>query len=186
MVCPEAMYQRPMPSVRNHFSSAPSTTAQIRTIPKSVPATSDETMSPAPTPVTAMTMPGPTYLSRLPKVLGASVSAGRPPATSAIGPLPLSFPRYIRHYPRPEHNGPTTQGSCPSAADPGLLEVEVALDAAHDLGADLPAVAQREYGLTLGPDQLAPPVAPGGGPLRFPRGGPPRLYACLVAPDAPL
>src|SRR3712207_7665159 len=154
-------------------------------VPYTVPALREEPMSPAPTPVAAMIRPGPTSRSRLPKVLGASVSAGRPPATSAIGPLPLSFPRYIRHYPRPEHNGPTTQGSCPSAADPGLLEVEVALDAAHDLGVDLPAVAQREYGLTLGPDQLAPPVAPGGGALRVLLGGAARLDACLVAPDAP-
>src|SRR3712207_3302211 len=159
--------------------------AHRKIVPYTVPALREETMSPAPTPVAAMIRPGPTIRSRLPNVLGASVE--RPPATSAMGPLPaLAFPRYIRHYPRPEHNGPTTQGGCPSAADPGLLEVKVALDAAHDLGADLPAVAQREYGLTLGPDQLAPPVAPGGGALRVLLGGAARLDACLVAPDAPL
>src|ERR687894_2851767 len=110
--------------------------AQRKIVPYTVPAFKEETMSPAPTPVAAMIRPGPTIRSRLPKVLGASVSAGRPPATSVIGDLPRScpqrYPRSIRHQPLPEHNGPTTRVR-PSAADAGLLEVEVTLDAAHDL-----------------------------------------------------
>jgi len=69
--------------------------AQIRTIPKSVPATREEIMSPAPTPVTAMTMPGPTYLRRVPKVEGASALASRPSATSAIFTLPYTRYRDI-------------------------------------------------------------------------------------------
>jgi hypothetical protein len=52
---PDAMYQRPMPSVTANFMSAPITMAQMRTVPKFVPATSEEIISPAPTPVTAMT-----------------------------------------------------------------------------------------------------------------------------------
>src|SRR5215213_4731364 len=187
MVWPDAMYQRPIPSVRNHFRSAPNTTAQTRTIPKSVPATRDETMSPAPTPVTAMTMPGPTYFSRLPKVLGASVSAWRPPATSAIGPLPRTRPQGSLDTLDTNHVAKTMvrpRGCRASAADPGLLEVEVALDAAHDLGADVAPIAQREDGLPLGPNQVAPPVPPGRGALRVLFGGAARLDAGLVAPDA--
>src|SRR5688500_9608612 len=72
----------------------------------------------------------------------------------------------------------------PSAADPGLLEVQVVLDAAHDLGADVAAIAQREDGLPLGPDQVSPPVAPGLGALGVLLGGAPRLDAVLVASDA--
>src|SRR3712207_8082779 len=43
-----------------------------------------ETISPAPTPVAAMIRPGPTILSRLPKVEGTSVLTSRSLATSAI------------------------------------------------------------------------------------------------------
>src|SRR5918998_384253 len=88
IVSPDAMYQRPMPSVRKHLSRAPKTTAQSRAIPKLVPATSEVTMSPAPTPVTATTMPGPTTPSRPSSVLGASLSSAAPPVTSAIFTLP--------------------------------------------------------------------------------------------------
>ena len=45
MVSPEAMYQRPIPSVTANFMSAPITMAQMRTVPKFVPATSEEIMS---------------------------------------------------------------------------------------------------------------------------------------------
>src|SRR5215213_11339111 len=73
-----------------------------------------------------------------------------------------------------------------SAADAGLLEVEVTLDAAHDLGADLTPVAQREDGLPFGPDQVAPPVPPGRRALRVLIGGAARLDTALVAPEAAL
>ncbi|HVD44138.1 MAG TPA: hypothetical protein VNB92_02205 [Rubrobacter sp.] len=86
-VSPDAMYQRPMPSVRVNFKSAPIMMAQIRTVPKFVPATSEEIISPAPTPVTAITMPGPTSLSRCPQVDGASRAA--PSATFVIRALPF-------------------------------------------------------------------------------------------------
>src|SRR3712207_2252517 len=92
--------------------------AQRKIVPYTVPAFSEETISPAPTPVAAMIRPGPTIRNRLPKVLGASASAGRPPTTSAMGPLlrarPQGSPRYIRHYPRGEHNGLTTRASAVS------------------------------------------------------------------------
>src|SRR5688500_16915081 len=88
MVCPEAMYQRPIPSVRKYLRIAPRTTAHRRTIPKSVPATREETMSPAPTPVTAMTMPGPAYLNRRPRVDGACVLEAPSSVTSAICTFP--------------------------------------------------------------------------------------------------
>jgi hypothetical protein len=92
MVSPDAMYQRPMPSVRANFMSAPTTMAQIRTVPKFVPATSEEIISPAPTPVTAMTMPGPTSLSCCLQVDGASPAA--PSVTFVIWALPFHFRRY--------------------------------------------------------------------------------------------
>src|SRR5215213_4485468 len=100
MVCPEAMYQRPIPSVKKYLRIAPRTTAHRRTIPKSVPATREETLSPAPTPVTAMTMPGPAYLNRLPRVDGACVLKAPSSVTSAICPLPHARQRThrIRHY----------------------------------------------------------------------------------------
>src|SRR5918998_2910142 len=79
IVSPVAMYQRPRDSVRTYFRTAPMSTAQIRTVPKLVPADSDETMSPAPTPVAATTSPGPTYLSLPPSVDGARSSPARPP-----------------------------------------------------------------------------------------------------------
>src|SRR5215204_1469815 len=75
IVSPDAMYQRPMPSVRANFRSAPTAMAQIRIVPKLAPATSEEIISPAPTPVTAMTMPGPTSLSLCPQVDGALPAA---------------------------------------------------------------------------------------------------------------
>lgn len=101
MVVLVAMYQRPSPSVRANFKTAPRTIAQIKIVPYCVPAASEVTMSPAPTPVAATTNPGPTSFSRLPHVEGASRlstdSRSAPPATSAI-----SFPShtsncYIRH-----------------------------------------------------------------------------------------
>src|SRR5215208_4200872 len=100
MVCPEAIYQRPIPSVKKYLRIAPRTTAHRRTIPKSVPATREETMSPAPTPVTAMTMPGPAYLNRRPRVDGACVLEAPSSVTSAICPLPHARQRTrrIRHY----------------------------------------------------------------------------------------
>jgi len=58
--------------------------AQRKIIPYSVPAFREETISPAPTPVAAMIKPGPTNLSQLPKVEGASVLASRSSARSAI------------------------------------------------------------------------------------------------------
>src|SRR5215212_7168501 len=73
-----------------------------------------------------------------------------------------------------------------SAADAGLLEVEVTLDAAHDLGADVAPIAQREDRLPFGPDERSPPVPPGRGALRVLVGGAPRLDAALVTPDAAL
>src|SRR5919112_4523084 len=86
MVSPDAMYQRPMPSVRANFRTAPTTMAQIRIVPKLAPATSEEIMSPAPTPVTAMTMPGPTSLSLCPQVDGALPAAD--PVTFVMLALP--------------------------------------------------------------------------------------------------
>src|ERR671917_2534964 len=62
--------------------------AQRKIVPYTVPAFREETMSPAPTPVAAMIRPGPTILSRLPKVEGTSVLASRSPVTSAIFTLP--------------------------------------------------------------------------------------------------
>src|ERR687894_1703066 len=82
-----AMYQRPSPSVSANFRAAPRMTAQIRMVPNSVPAVSEETISPAPTPVAATTRPGPMSLSRLPQVDGASPPSAvrsEPPATSAM------------------------------------------------------------------------------------------------------
>src|SRR5918993_4534184 len=75
---------------------------------------------------------------------------------------------------------------CPSAADARLLEVEVALDAAHDLGADLTPVAQGEDGVPLRSYQRPAPVSPGGGALRVLLGSAASLDAGLVAPDAAL
>src|ERR687896_1621809 len=100
MVCPEAMYQRPIPSVRKYLRIAPRTTAHSRTIPKSVPATREETMSPVPTPVTAMTIPGPAYLNRRPRVDGACVLEAPPSVTSTICPLTHARQRIhrIRHH----------------------------------------------------------------------------------------
>jgi len=69
--------------------------AYMRTIPKSVPATREETMSPAPTPVTAMTMPGPTCLSRLPRVEGAAILAARSSVTSVMLALPTLANKHI-------------------------------------------------------------------------------------------
>ena len=83
-----AMYQRPSPSVSANFKAAPRTIAQIRTVPNSVPAVSEETMSPAPTPVAATTSPGPIRRSLLLQVEGTSLPAAlslpAPPVTSAI------------------------------------------------------------------------------------------------------
>src|SRR5215207_2150507 len=159
--------------------------AQRKIVPYTVPAFREETMSPAPTPVAAMIRPGPTIRSRLPKVLGTCVSAGCPPATSAMGPLPRSRLRTSLDTLDTNHVPKTMvrpRGYRPSAADPRLLEVEV--DAAHDLGADVAPIAQREDGLPLGPDQVAPPVPPGRGALRVLFGSAARLDAGLVAPDA--
>src|SRR5829696_1408812 len=167
--------------------SAPTRMAQRKIVPYTVPAFREETMSPAPTPVAAMIRPGPTIRSRLPKVLGTCVSAGCPPATSAMGPLPRSRLRTSLDTLDTNHVPKTMvrpRGYRPSAADPRLLEVEVALDAAHDLGADVAPIAQREDGLPLGPDQVAPPVPPGRGALRVLFGSAARLDAGLVAPDA--
>src|ERR687894_567493 len=95
-----AMYQRPSPSVSANFRAAPRMTAQIRMVPNSVPAVSDETMSPAPTPVAATTRPGPTSLSRRPQLDGAS-PASVPPAglsvTSVMG-SPSRIPIPSVHY----------------------------------------------------------------------------------------
>ena len=83
-----AMYQRPSPSVSANFKAAPRMIAQIRTVPNSVPAVSEETMSPAPTPVAATTSPGPIRRSLLLQVEGTSLLAAlplpAPPVTSAI------------------------------------------------------------------------------------------------------
>src|SRR5829696_5483876 len=169
--------------------SAPTRMAQRKIVPYTVPAFREETMSPAPTPVAAMIRPGPTIRNRLPKVLGASVSAGRPPATSVMGALPRSCPQRYSRYISTNHVPNTMvrpRGFRPSAADAGLLEVEVPLDAAHDLGADLAPIAQREDGLPLGPDERSPPVPPGRGALRVLVGGAPLLDATLVTPDAAL
>src|SRR5215213_2426939 len=100
MVSPEAIYHRTSPSITKYLRTAPSTSTNSRTIPKSVPATREETMSPAPTPVTAMTMPGPAYLNRCPRVDGACVLEAPSSVTSAICPLPHARQRThrIRHY----------------------------------------------------------------------------------------
>ena len=91
-----AMYQRPSPSVSANFRAAPRMTAQIRMVPNSVPAVSEETMSPAPTPVAATTRPGPMSLSRFPQLDGASSAAASPvglSVTSDMGsPSRIPFP----------------------------------------------------------------------------------------------
>ena len=51
------------------------TTAQTNTVPYSVPAVREETISPDPTSVAATTSPGPINLRRLPQVEGASCLA---------------------------------------------------------------------------------------------------------------
>src|SRR5215210_4529857 len=129
MVCPEAMYQRPIPSVRKYLRIAPRTTAQRRTIPKSVPATREETMSPAPTPVTAMTMPGPAYLNRRPRVDGACVLEAPSSVTSAISPLTHARQQthHIRHYCCLISKGELGR----SPPNPAILRVPVD----HELGA---------------------------------------------------
>src|SRR3954469_20475730 len=74
----------------------------------------------------------------------------------------------------PSRNGrrrrPFTVAGSPSGrsgrqlvADPGLLEVEVALDPAHDLLGDLPAPAQAEERVPLGVDELDPQAGEVGG-----------------------
>ncbi len=88
-----------MPSVRKNYRNAPNTMAQIRTVPKSVPATREEIISPAPTPVTAMTTPGPTSLRRYPHVPGArSVPPAGLSVTSDIRLLPHSPPNATAYY----------------------------------------------------------------------------------------
>src|ERR671920_2600628 len=107
MVSPEAMYQRPIPSVRANFRTAPTTMAQIRIVPKLAPATSEEIMSPAPTPVTAMTMPGPTSLSLCPQVDGALPAADS--ETFAMLVLPYLALRGIEQYCTSGANPPTVR-----------------------------------------------------------------------------
>src|SRR5688572_5764815 len=60
-VVPVTSCQRPMPSLRQNFSKPPSTTAHINVVPYCAPATAAATMSPAPSPVAATTMPGPQF-----------------------------------------------------------------------------------------------------------------------------
>src|SRR3712207_1185062 len=83
--------------------------AQRKIVPYTVPAFREETMSPAPTPVAAMINPGPTILSRLPKVEGTSVLGSRSLATSAIFTFLHAryrdIPWHIRHWSRSEYNG---------------------------------------------------------------------------------
>jgi hypothetical protein len=108
---------------------APRTTAHSRTIPKSVPATREETMSPAPTPVTAMTIPGPAYLNRRPRVDGACVLEAPPSVTSTICPLTHARQRIhrIRHHRCVTSKGETELGR--SAPNP----VNIRLSADHEL-----------------------------------------------------
>jgi hypothetical protein len=73
MVRPEARYHRPRPSERTNFRTEPMMIAQIKTVPKFVPADNEETMSPAPTPVAATTRPGPTNF-KLPMKLRGTCS----------------------------------------------------------------------------------------------------------------
>src|SRR5919107_2875084 len=89
-----AMNQRPRPSVSANLRAAPRMIAQTSTVPYSVPAVSEETMSPAPTPVAATTRPGPINLRRLPQVEGASpLAADSSPGLAASDMLsPLSSP----------------------------------------------------------------------------------------------
>src|ERR671914_244581 len=89
MVVPVAMYQRPIPSTSENLMSAPRAIAQMRAVPKRVPATREVTMSPAPTPVAAITRPGPTIRRRPPKLDGASLATAGS-LTLAISPSPRS------------------------------------------------------------------------------------------------
>jgi hypothetical protein len=72
------------------------TTAQTNTVPYSVPAVREETMSPDPTPVAATTSPGPINLRRLPQVEGASCLAPDLKGGSEQQPFrnPLSDPAH--------------------------------------------------------------------------------------------
>ena len=97
IVSPVAMYQRPNASVSTYLRTAPSTTAQMRTVPKLVPADNDETISPAPTPVAATTSPGPTYLSFPPNVVGARSSAGLSATSAMASPFESPSRSHIRH-----------------------------------------------------------------------------------------
>src|SRR4028118_519901 len=87
MVVLVAMYQRPSPSVSANFRTAPRITAQIRIVPNSMPAVSEETMSPAPTPVAATTRPGPMSFSRFPQLDGASPAVAPPVGLSVTSAM---------------------------------------------------------------------------------------------------
>jgi hypothetical protein len=82
--------------------------AQIRTVPNSVPAVSEETMSPAPTPVAATTSPGPIRRSLLLQVEGTSLLATlclpAPPVTSAISSPSHASGSHITYHSRSPDN----------------------------------------------------------------------------------
>src|SRR4028118_1845121 len=100
MVVLVAMYQRPSPSVSANFRTAPRITAQIRIVPNCVPAASEVTMSPAPTPVAATTRPGPMSFSRFPQLDGASPAVASPVGLSVTSDMgsPSRKPSPSVHY----------------------------------------------------------------------------------------
>src|SRR5690349_5345896 len=81
IVVPVARHQRAMPSVRKYFRTTPTAIAHTNVNAYSWPAASDDTRSPAPTPVAAMIRPGPTTFSFPRRPLGGRFGGiGLPPS----------------------------------------------------------------------------------------------------------
>src|SRR4028119_335747 len=128
MVVLVAMYQRPSPSVSANFKTAPRITAQIRIVPNSVPAVSEETMSPAPTPAAATPRPGPMSLTRVPHPDGAPPAARAARSETPLTPGPAPVAGATRAGPMSFSRFPQLDGASPAVAPPVGLSVTSALD----------------------------------------------------------